>query len=611
MILEKLTTRNSKFNYIKYLFVMLFIAVSIFGYLICHSSQALSYNTAVNSSVKPLTIEGMYKWNRSDEWIPFDNYSDISINDTQLIIKGKINQDIHSDNDLFLYLDKISVKVFVNRKMIYSDDDQVNTRWGIIDTSGINKGDEIKIIMKNNKKMIYNTEFNEFLKRLCYGSHYDFLQKQIKNNFGRIVLCIVIFVIGIAAFFLVIVLHTLDIPTLEGHGACALLLITGASCTFINYDYITLIFTNAFMVNIVDFVLGMLIIEFLMIYLSTYVKTKEYKIVVNSIIILWTLIIVLYMILRVFNIVCEVELGNKAAPFVIILIVVEGYYMINDYNHNKNESTKYVFYSGIILAIFTIMEIVYFYITHTFLIFLFQMGLLIYTFIQVCILIKSSKENIIQAARVKEIEKEMIQNRVEIMLSQIKPHFLYNTLATIKALCLKDVNLARTAIDYFSKYLRANMNSLSEKGCIPFSRELSHVKSYLYIEKLRFAERLNIEFEIETESFMCPPLLLQTMVENAVKHGICNKTEGGTVLIKTYETEENYIINIIDDGIGFDMDSNTDDGERAHIGIENTRQRLKEMCCGNLKIESSLGSGTTVTLEIPKGVNCYESNRSR
>lgn len=140
---------------------------------------------------------------------------------------------------------------------------------------------------------------------------------------------------------------------------------------------------------------------------------------------------------------------------------------------------------------------------------------------------------------------------------------------------------------------------------------MSHVKSYLYIEKLRFDELLNIKYEIETENFKCPSLLLQTMVENAVKHGICNKCDGGTVLIKTYETDDNYIIKVIDDGTGFDINSNVDTDERNHIGIENTRNRLKEMCNGKLDIESEIEKGTKVTIEIPKGVETNESNYSR
>lgn len=607
----KTSKRKMKKTYFQnFICLILFIGVTIFGFLIYHSSEAEAFKKDKRNIIKPVTMEGVYKWNEDDEWIPFNDLSNIPTKNTQLIIKGHTKENIPHGNKIFLYSEKISIKVNLNGQEIYSDNDEINTKWGIVNTLGITSDDEITIVMKNNRNTILNTEFHELLTRLSYGSIYDFLQKQIKDNMPYIMICIVVFIIGIATLFLVITLRFLGLPALRGHEAFGMLLIVGACCTFINYDYITLIFNNAFIVNIVDFMLELLIVEFLIINLSTYVKTKKYKKVVNLTVILWTVFIFAYMILRVFGLVVEVELANKVAPGVIILLAVEVYCMVKDYNHNKNTGTRYVFYSGIILAVFTSIEVVYYSMTHVFLLFFFQIGLLIYTFIQACILIKYSKESIIQSVRVREMEKEMIRNKVEIMLSQIKPHFLYNTLATIKALCLKDVNLARTAIDYFSKYLRANMNSISEKECIPFSRELSHVKSYLYIEKLRFDELLNVEYDIGVENFSCPPLLLQTMVENAVKHGICNKREGGTVLIKTYETEDVYIISIIDNGAGFDVNSNTEDEERTHIGIENTRQRLKEMCNGKLKIESKPGNGTTVTIVIPKGVRIDESNCS-
>lgn len=449
------------------------------------------------------------------------------------------------------------------------------------------------------------------LKKLSYGELHYFLQEQIRDNLDHIIVCLTIIMIGIATLVLVIAMRFLGIPALAGHEACGMLLITGASSLFINYKYITLIFNNACLVNVIEFILMLLIAEFLIIYLRAFVKTEKNKKVINVFISIWTSVVLLFMLLTVFDVEFRPLFEKIGSPVIIMFLIIEIYYMIKDYNHSNNESTKYRFYSGVILALVTTIEIIYYYMTNSFLAYIFKTGLFAYNIIQVGILMRYSKDSIVQAARVEEMEKKMIQSNVEIMMSQIKPHFLYNTLGTIKALCLKDVKMARSAIDYFSRYLRANMDSISEKECIPFSKELSHVKSYLYIEKLRFDELLNIKYEIETENFKCPSLLLQTMVENAVKHGICNKCDGGTVLIKTYETDDNYIIKVIDDGTGFDINSNVDTDERNHIGIENTRNRLKEMCNGKLDIESEIEKGTKVTIEIPKGVETNESNYSR
>lgn len=194
-------------------------------------------------------------------------------------------------------------------------------------------------------------------------------------------------------------------------------------------------------------------------------------------------------------------------------------------------------------------------------------------------------------------EAELAASRIDIMLSQIQPHFLYNTLTTIRQLCEADPMAAKEAIRDFSHFLRANMSSLTNKSPIPFAQELTHVKHYLNLEKQRFQERLNVVYDIRTENFAIPPLTLQPIVENAVRHGIMMREEGGTVVICTSETEFSYIVTIHDDGIGFNTEAPLS-GDRSHMGIANVQNRLQTMCGGTLKIESIPGTGTTVTFTI-------------
>ncbi len=134
---------------------------------------------------------------------------------------------------------------------------------------------------------------------------------------------------------------------------------------------------------------------------------------------------------------------------------------------------------------------------------------------------------------------------------------------------------------------------------MPFTQELEHLKKYLYIEKLRFDDLLNIEYDIQTTDFMLPLLSVQPLVENAVKHGVGMKEDGGTVRISTRETETAYEVIISDDGVGFDVDAQKNDG-RSHIGMENSQKRLHDMCGGEVIIESVVGKGTTATVTLPK-----------
>ena len=142
------------------------------------------------------------------------------------------------------------------------------------------------------------------------------------------------------------------------------------------------------------------------------------------------------------------------------------------------------------------------------------------------------------------------------------------------------------------------MDSLKQTAPVPFEKELEHLKKYLYIEKLRFADKLNIEYDIHDTDFEIPLLSVQPLVENAVKHGVGMKEDGGTVKISTQQTDNAHEIIIEDDGVGFDVNEKKNDG-RSHIGMENTKKRLQEMCGGEITITSEIGKGTIARIIIP------------
>ena len=201
-----------------------------------------------------------------------------------------------------------------------------------------------------------------------------------------------------------------------------------------------------------------------------------------------------------------------------------------------------------------------------------------------------------------ETEKETaVQNlkseRTKVMLSQIKPHFLFNTLNIIRSLVIKQPDTAVEAIDHFADYLRENMATLDENQCVRFTEELHHVENYIYIEKLRFGDHLNVEYDIRSSEFKLPPLSLQILVENAVKHGISPKEEPGTVKIKTDEDQDFHIILCEDDGVGFDTGRKL---SLSHVGLRNTKMRLHSMCGGELVVDSTIGKGTRAVIMIPK-----------
>ncbi len=196
-------------------------------------------------------------------------------------------------------------------------------------------------------------------------------------------------------------------------------------------------------------------------------------------------------------------------------------------------------------------------------------------------------------------EAENAELRINLLIGQIQPHFLYNSLATIKQLCT-DSPGAQDAIGSFTTFLRYNIDSLMQVVPIPFETELKHVQAYLDLEKLRFGDELTVEYDLQATDFMLPTLTVEPLVENAVRYGVRGREDGtGTIRIASYEYDDHYEVCVSDNGPGFDPEEIKNDG-RLHIGIENARERLARVCGGELEIESVMGQGTRVIIRLPK-----------
>lgn len=201
---------------------------------------------------------------------------------------------------------------------------------------------------------------------------------------------------------------------------------------------------------------------------------------------------------------------------------------------------------------------------------------------------------------IRALEEERLlatQLQVKIMLSQIKPHFLYNSLNVIVGLCDIDAQEAKRATINFAKFLRGHLKALGNQELISFRNELEHVDAYINIEKARFGDDFRVEYNLNSENFKLPSLTLQPLVENAIRHGI-RPLGKGRILISTSETEDYWLVSVEDNGIGFDVRRILDDNE--HVGIANIRKRLKLQCGGELEISSVPNKGSKTVIYIPK-----------
>ena len=197
-----------------------------------------------------------------------------------------------------------------------------------------------------------------------------------------------------------------------------------------------------------------------------------------------------------------------------------------------------------------------------------------------------------------------IRKEIDFLQAQITPHFLYNSLNAVVGLSYTDTEKLRELIVNLSTYLRAKFMFLSENGVIPFERELELIEAYLAIEVVRFSGQFRVDYEIE-EGFHCmlPPLILQPIVENAVRHGLATIATGGRILISASMTEQGAKIVVDDNGAGMETDRlrALQEGRTGRVGMQNVNRRLFMIYGQKLQIESELGVGTRVTLLITEG----------
>ena len=192
-------------------------------------------------------------------------------------------------------------------------------------------------------------------------------------------------------------------------------------------------------------------------------------------------------------------------------------------------------------------------------------------------------------------QAENARQKASIMVLQMRPHFIYNTMTSIYYLIRQNPEKAQQVTLDFTSYLRKNFNAVAEEGTVPFADELEHTRAYLAVEQVRFEGKLFVELDTPFTNFRLPPLTLQPIVENAVKHGVSPELSPLYVSVYTREAPGGVELSVEDTGPGFDPAAE----ETPHSALDNIRQRLDLLCGGTLTIAPRDAGGTQVTIFLP------------
>lgn len=323
-------------------------------------------------------------------------------------------------------------------------------------------------------------------------------------------------------------------------------------------------------------------------------STKHTKGLVVSIFVLSILNIIGQNILHILNVMDYVEMLFISLGLIFVEILL---FLINMLISNKRKAKpdRLEVFISILLILFFICNI--YLLTYTFVTVNTILGI-IFTMLAITTHYKTIYHISEEAERSKELKSKLSQTQNYLIQSQMKPHFIFNTLGAIRTMIKSSPDRAYELTTSFSKYLRANISNISPDETISFAQEMDHIYTYVEIEKARFGERLNVVYDIKTNNFNMPPLTVEPLVENAVKHGVCKKIKGGTVKISSWEESDRFIVTVEDDGVGFDTDKRSE--SNGSVGLKYIELRLKEISNADFMIESKVGVGTKATLTFFK-----------
>ena len=318
-------------------------------------------------------------------------------------------------------------------------------------------------------------------------------------------------------------------------------------------------------------------------------KYRIYKIVVYAVMGVMMLLLVVNIITHFMYDVDENNVYKRNVAFFIIY-VVEGLVWAADavlFFLNRKTLSKLVkrtFYISLVFLVVT-----------TVLQFVFSQIAFYDIMIALSIVFLLFGEQIQMGEQIAERDEQLLSQKVKLLQRQVSPHFIYNALTAIQTLP-GNPEETKKAIGDFAKYLRESLSTIDQNTLIPFKKELENVQIYFRLEKIRFGETLRVEYDIAETDFNLPAMCVQVLAENAVKHGVSVRREGGTVRITTKREGDDIVITVEDDGVGFDVNKQLD---ATHIGIDNVRNRVKTLVGGELLISSEPDKGTVATIRFP------------
>lgn len=564
----------------------------------------LKNNQSVMCSPVPVEISGKYSYDNGETWYELEKRTSLSAYMDKVIIRGNVSPCFENAGYVNFYLDHITANIFVNGARSFIDSRaEIDVgksgccrQWMTWDATGIREEDTVEIHLENPHSFGNKNAYNKFLDSM-YAAHStvfaEYLSQRGKypKTLGLIIITVSIMVLSVITTARILKIYTGDFS-----GKISVFcFLTGIYMYCNNIDSgvdLAIISNNNILNTYLPAYCIMLIVPVLISGMYEIVKNKTRK-VMSVVLIISSVMTFIMMALSVADSVDIYDmlfLWNICSSVLVIISV--GCCIMKIKQKKSFNAICYIFLAVALLAR---LAGYWFDLCIYDMIFRIIVTLVFLVYISKCIRIVSVDHS--KSANMDIMEFELENNRVSMMLSQIHPHFLSNTLTSIAMLCEKDIDQAQTAILNLADHFRKKI--YNSKSVTDFDTELENLKNYISIEKMRFGDSLKFVYDIETTDFRIPTFILQPLVENSIKHGL--KNGEGTICIRVREYAEHYEISVEDNGDGFKESDHS--GADCRIGMENVKKRLDMIAHAHMEILSAENSGTVIKIILPRDDN--------
>ena len=601
--------KNRRLEYISFVLPLL-LAV------ICLLSVTINHHQAFLPIPMPQELVGEYSRDGKN-WQPLTEESDISALKGDLYLRGTFLREMGEGWQLNFYRNHIGIQIAVNGQQIYQDDilaipdlkpelfaSMCVRAWMGTLVPAIGPEDTIEIYLHNPHVCGNKTAYRDFLTTLCSDPvEWSILELNLAPHGERFRILGVLFaatsLMLLGASIAAVIMRIPVGGTLLKLGL--LTLFTGGYVAFDSID--VSYWSDLIIFNTYTCQLCMMLAAFCLCHFMSDTLTGKKQRVAKIAVLLSALLNSVLILLSFIGVTVIYDtLPYWAAAQVVLCLLFMVFCVLEVLRKDAKRLvpiSAFILFAAILLDIFGLGANI---------VWRAPFSKIVFALLFVIHIVAAAKgivENHRASIRAAKLEKELEDSRIAIMLSQIKPHFLYNVLNTIYHLYRKEPETAQDAVSSFAEYLRCNMLSIEKSEPIPFAEEYQHIQTYLSLEQIRFRGKLDVIYDVEVTDFKLPPLTVEPLVENAVKHGVTKKRGGGSVTVSTRRTDECVLVTVADTGVGFDPNTYMEDG-KPHVGIRNVSDRLRNMVGGSLSITSS-ENGTVAVVTIPT----KEANHTR